>query len=164
MLKGRNGLVLTVLLNIVIWSFFAYRLYSAFHEEEGPETMTMSLPKLKSEIVDTIAYHLSLDYEDPFLKKEIPFKGSLNSSSPPITKTVESKPKKIEKELLKLPEIKYLGLVKNSTSGFATAFVSVNGQSRLVKANETLEGVVIKNFDARELVVMFGKEKIVVKK
>lgn len=56
-----------------------------------------------------------------------------------------------------------LGLVELAP-GFATAFVSVNGQLRLVKANEALEGVVIKNFDARELVVMFGKEKIVVMK
>lgn len=160
MLKGKNGLIIAVVLNIAVWSFFAYRFYIAFHEGEDLEIENVRVPVVKTLNADTIEYKLSLNYDDPFLKKESHRSKAINLPK----EQVKLVPKKVEKEPVKMPDIKYLGLVKNSSSGIATAIISVNGQSKIVKANESVEGIVIKSFDGNELVAYVGKVKLVIKK
>ena len=63
-----------------------------------------------------------------------------------------------------LPDVKYLGLIKNNTSGLSTALVSVNGQSKLIKQNQTIDGIIFKTFNQDSLVAKWGRERIVVRK
>lgn len=165
MLKGKKAIYVLVPLNIAIWSFFIYRFYSAYHDGDIPEIETqvsVVKPIIES---DTSVYVLNLQYDDPFLKGIVSKKPILakkenkaNVKTPSVVKIVKE-PVKVA-----IPEIKYLGLVKNNTTGLATAIVSINGQSRIVKQNELLEGIQIKSFDSNELIAYFGKEKVTIKK
>ncbi len=117
---------------------------------------------------DSVTYSLTLDYKDPFLKdvkKEYPSgQTSTNGIAQqeqkknPVIKPIPNVPPK------QLPEVKYLGLVKNTSSGMSAALVSVNGQSKLIKPNENVDGVVFKSFNKDSLVAKWGKERIVARK
>lgn len=167
MLKNKKAIYVLIPLNILIWGFFIYRFYTAFNEGEVPvndqKTGVVKLEALK----DSVAYKLSLDYKDPFLR-DVSRAENHNLSYNP---SVKAKPK-VEKITVKtptvqpkvLPDIKYMGLIKNSSSGASTALVSINGQSKLVKVGETVDGIMFKSFDNNELVAVWGKEKIVVRK
>ncbi len=169
MLKGKKAVYILIPLNILIWGFFIYRFISAYYAYDEPLTQQSS-QGIKLEVTkDSIAYKLNLKYPDPFLKKQAAQKnyGGSNFVSQNQPKQVAPKQEPIKKpEPVKaaLPDIKYLGIVKNSSSGFSTAIVSINGQSRIIKANETFDGILFKSFDNNELIASFGKEKIVVRK
>jgi len=169
MLKNKKAVYILIPLNILVWGFFAYRFYSAFNESDV--VLPSSGPVLvnKAEAKDSIVYKLSLDYKDPFLKhtKKEHASGPQNYNTPvqqaDLKKTLPAKKQEpvVPKQL---PEIKYLGLIKNNASGFTTALVSVNGQSRLIKQNESMEGIVFKSFNKDSLVAKYGKDRIVVRK
>lgn len=168
MFKGKKGVFILISLNIVIWSFFVYRFYALYHESDAEISANVT-PSLKLEVSkDSIMYELKLNYEDPFLKAEPketrkPGKGANFKVNNPVTKLVAPKRVTVVPQIQR-PDIKYLGLVKNSTNGIATAIVSINGQSKLIKPNETVDGILFKNFDNSELNAVWGKEKIVVAK
>jgi hypothetical protein len=166
MFKGKRGLIAVVLLNIFIWGFCFYRFYS-YNDADLPEIVTHELAIKSENLSDSNKYQLKLDYEDPFLKKEVKQKSSVKNNDPKINNnTAEPKVSIVKTPTISplAPVVKYLGLVKNSTSGVATAIISINGQSKIVKVNETVEGIVIKGFDSNELLAIWGKEKMIVKK
>lgn len=165
MLKGKKGIYILIPVNILIWGVFVYRFYSLYNDG-GEAQVENSEGIVKFEgAKDSIDYKLTLSYSDPFLKKEA--KSSLINKSKAIeTKqptTKKAQVKKEEPEKL-LPEIKYLGLVKNSTSGSVTAIVSINGSSRLIKQDETVNGLCFKSFTNENLTVLWNKEKIIIPK
>ncbi|HEY1054297.1 MAG TPA: hypothetical protein VGE24_04155 [Emticicia sp.] len=94
------------------------------------------------------------------------FRGHTQLGSAPV-KTVAPKvvvvktPTVVPKQM---PDIKYLGLIKNSNSGASTAIITLNGQSRLIKANDVIDGIAFKSLDKDELVAVWGKEKMVIRK
>ena len=173
MLKNKKAIYLLIPLNVVVWGFFIYRFYTAFHESDLPfSDAQVQVSKFKS-VKDSVTYTLSLNYRDPFLREtEKPARhfdpgnnnpgggssaGTLKKQVTPVKTQTVSVPKQ-------LPDVKYLGLIKNSTSGLATALISVNGQSHLIKPNETIEGILFKSFNNDSLVGKWGKERIVARK
>lgn len=171
MLKNKKAVYLLIPLNLAIWGFFIYRFWAAYHESDLPATeQQIQFSKFKS-LKDSVTYTLSLNYKDPFLRET---ERSFHSSEPGNNSTTSTPSAFVKKEpapaktqpisTVKLPEIKYLGLIKNSSSGLITALVSVNGQSRLIKPNETVDGVVFKSFNNDSLVAKWGKERIVARK
>ena len=167
MFKGKKGVYSLILINVLVWGFFVYRFYAAFHETDesisSNETHAIKLDEIK----DSVGYKLSLNYDDPFLKKEPQKKNYDRSNSNQQSKNTSPKivaQKQPTVAPIQIPVIKYLGSVKNSTSGIATAIITLNGQSKLVKPNETVDGVLIKSFDNNELNATWGKEKIVARK
>jgi hypothetical protein len=163
MFKGKKGIYFLIPINILIWGFFIYRFYSAYHETDEV-IVSDNLPSIKlDDLKESITYKLRLNYDDPFLKKEVKQKKA-NSNQQNIGIQQKAVVVKTPTVASQAPIIKYLGLVKNSSSGVGTAIVSINGQSRIIKQNETVEGVLFKSFDSNELIATWGKEKIVVKK
>ena len=61
-------------------------------------------------------------------------------------------------------EIKYLGLVKNNSTGISTALVSINGKSHLVKKGDVVDGISIKNISNESMEVKEAKKIIIVSK
>ncbi|MEO6303098.1 MAG: hypothetical protein ABIP51_07980 [Bacteroidia bacterium] len=167
MFKGKKAIYILVPLNIAIWGFFIYRFYAAYTSTDDIEISVNTESFKIDEIKDSVTYKLALNYPDPFLREGEKQKNSSNYSL--------SEGQKKEKKITvvktptpaivkQTPDVKYLGLIKNTSSGAATALVSVNGQSKLIKANETIDGVTFKSFDQNQLIAQWGKEKIVVKK
>jgi len=166
MLKNKKVVYLLVPLNLLIWGFFGYRIYSAFTETDlaitGKELQGSKIVIVK----DSVSYKLAMDYQDPFLKdmkKEVYSNSSGNNAETIIKKAPPVKPAPVIVPK-QIPEIKYLGLIKNNSSGLSTALVSVNGQSKLIKQNEAMDGIVFKSFNKDSLVAKWGKERIVARK
>jgi hypothetical protein len=168
MLKGKKALYILIPLNVFIWGFFIFRFIEAYGDSDVPEMegsrMAVKIPELN----DSEIYKLSLDYKDPFLKDaERPkdYNTQKSGSEKPVVKTPTVTPVKTPTVAPKqLPDLRYLGLVKNSSSGMATALISLDGQSRLVKVNDAIDGLVFKSFNRDSLVAQRGKEKMVVRK
>ncbi len=167
MLKGKKAIYILIPLNIAIWGFFIYRFYTAYTETNDIDLATKT-ETIKLDVVkDSVSYKLNLNYPDPFLREG---EGSKKKSENSLT-NVQPKEKKIVvvktptiEAIKQMPDIKYLGLIKNNSSGAATALVTVNGQSRLIKINDVIDGIVFKNFDQDNLSAVWGKEKITIRK
>jgi hypothetical protein len=165
MLKGKKSIYVLIPLNILIWTFFIYRFYSAYHESDEPFSGEKTLKLEIADIKDSVKYTLRLAYADPFLKKETQHnvQGPKEPKEEPKQNSVKNVVKPKEAPRL-MPDIKYLGLVKNNTSGSVTAIISINGSSKLIKQDETIEGLCFKNFTTENLTVLWNKEKIVIAK
>lgn len=167
MLKNKKAIYILIPVNLLVWGFFIYRFWSAYNIADAPA----GIPKLQAiklaDLKDSVTYTLQLDYKDPFLKDAGKISGNanagnnINSVAPQKQVAAVKMPASAPKML---PDIKYMGLIKNNSSGIATALISVNGQSRLIKQNETHDGILFKNFNKDSLVAKWGKEKIVVRK
>ncbi len=166
MLKGKVGVYIMIPLNILIWGFFIYRIYSAFMENEIPDinntVQTIKLDELK----DSVDYKLSLNYKDPFLREGEKTKSHSNSGNSNSNNTeLKVKVVKTPTLVVKAPnDIKYFGLVKNNTTGVSTALVSINGKSHLVKKGDVIDGLSIKNISNDAVEIKEGKNSITVSK
>lgn len=168
MLKNKKAVYILIPLNLLIWGFFVYRFYTAYADSDMPLSATTSQVIKLENLKDSTAYQLKLDYKDPFLK-DVKRESNLNSNGSghytdqQPKKTAPPKPQ-VNIPPKQLPEVKYLGLIKNTSSGQTTALVSVNGQSKLIKQNESVDGIVFKSFNKDSLVAKWGKERIVARK
>jgi hypothetical protein len=169
MLKNKKAVYILIPLNLAVWGFFIYRFYSAYTDSDMPlaesKSQTIKLDGLK----DSVTYKLSMEYKDPFLKetkREFNPESKSNNLYDPDQQTKKASPAKppVTVPPKQAPDVKYLGLIRNNTSGLSTALVSVNGQSKLIKQNEAIEGIVFKSFNKDSLVARWGKERIVVRK
>jgi hypothetical protein len=164
MLKSKKAVYVLIPLNIAIWGVFIYRFFSSYDEYDAPVTgQRVEINKLE-ELKDTVSYELSLSYKDPFLKE---IKRGSNESNSPINRQKQTRitPAKTATVVPKqLPDVKYLGLIKNNSSGIARALISLNGQSHLIKVNEKVEGIIFKSFNKDSLVGKWGKKRIVARK
>jgi hypothetical protein len=169
MFKNKKAVYILIPLNIAIWGYFGYRFYSMYNGSD-PAIVNENVAAITlKEMTDSVCYKLSLDYTDPFLKHSEKQKSYYSSNSNVTAQKRIEKVKVVKTATVAIPpkprpDIKYLGLVKNSTSGTATALVSLNGQSKLIKANDILEGITFKSFSKDSLIAKSGKETIVVRK
>lgn len=166
MFKGKKGIYILIPLNILIWSFFVYRFYSLYTEDEISVVNGVNDVVKFESLKDSAEYTLIMNYQDPFLKKEP--KGRMQKQFvTQSTKTPAEKvqtPKKQKEPEKAMPDIKYLGLVKNNSNGTVTAIVSINGASKLIRQDEMVNGLCFKNFTNDNLTVLWNKEKILISK
>jgi len=168
MLKNKKSIYVLIPLNLLIWGYFGFKIYGAFSETElrpnsiQRKTVAMVLSS------DTLMYRLNLNYEDPFLKVVNRARLSFNHTESSMRINHGQKQGLVEPaktmEQKKLPDIKYIGLIKNNTTGISRAIVALNGQSVLVKKGETTDGFTFKSFNKDSLVVKWEKEFIVIHK
>lgn len=171
MLKNKKAIYILIPLNLAIWGYFIYRICGAFFGSDVlPNDERTEILKIK-ELRDSIVYKLSLDYKDPFLREGEKQRNyyAVNSSDQSIKRKETEKLKAVKMQTVaiapKTPlDLRYYGLVKNSTTGTSTALVALNGQSKLIKVNDILEGITFKSFNKDSLVAKNGKETIVVRR
>lgn len=166
MLKGKGAVYILIPVNILVWGFFIYRFYTAYTEGDVPEITTSTQTIKLDELKDSINYKLSLNYKDPFLREGEKNKGHSSSNN----KTENKLPKN---PVVKTPtvvvaktatEIKYMGLVKNNSTGVSTALVSINGKSHLVKKGDVIDGISVKNISNDAIELKEGKNSITINK
>lgn len=165
-------LYLLIIINLIAWGYVGYKVYSALQGDDDLELdrAMVSYNKITSgEKTDSV--NLILNYNDPFLKNGN-FSSQKHNSHSYNNKTIASKTKHQYASVIKTPtlsvqptiDIKYIGLVKNNTSGLQTALLSVNGKSVFVKVNDNVEGFLIKQISNESVLLTKGKEKLVIKK
>lgn len=165
MLKGKKGIFILIPLNIVIWSFFAYRFISLYNGDQEIVEISKVETLKNLERDDTTIYQLKLNYSDPFLKNEQRAKIKKITHGNSVTTDIKNtKPVKNNEVQKSMPEVKYLGLVKNSSTGSLTAIVSINGNSKLIKQNEIVDGIHFTQISSNSLTMLWSKEKVVINK
>jgi len=171
MFKNKKAVYILIPLNIAIWGYFGYRFYTMYTGGDAPAmTEKTSTLKLK-DLTDSVSYKLNLNYKDPFLRETEKQKNyhAENSPNNAVKQQQHERTKAVKIPSVTIApkpplDLKYFGLVKNSTTGTATALVTLNGQSKLIKVNDILEGITFKSFNKDSLVAKSGKETIVVRK
>lgn len=167
-------LYLLVLVNLMVWGYVGCKVYSAL---QGDDEIDYSLNQTKIKTIDKpaeeIVEQLALNYDDPFLKQGN-YSGNITSKNNNTSRnnqtSVSQKQSVIKvnttETITPIPslEIKYLGLVKNSITGNHTALLNVNGRSVTVKQNDFVEGYLIKNISNESILIVKGKEKLLINK
>ncbi len=158
MFKGKKSIYILLPLNLLIWGYMAYKIYSVLNEEPENMVAESALPAPKLKTGDSSVYALKLNYQDPFLKQEPVWNRSGASKPAPLKPVVAALPKKapVEKPVT---EILYTGFIVNSSNRSTAAMVSVNGVSQIVKPGQVLDGVLFESVTSEAIVVKIGKEK-----
>jgi len=171
MLKNKKAIYILIPLNIFIWCYLGYSIYSGLKEDDLPEISNNRSTIKLDELKDSVAYKLSLNYKDPFLRegeknKVYSSNGSGNSTTDhnSNSKNIPVKTPSVAAIVKPQTEIKYLGLVKNNTTGNSTALLSINGKSYLVKKGDLVDGISIKNISNESIELKDGKKSRVVNK
>ncbi|MDO8999669.1 MAG: hypothetical protein Q7W45_07890 [Bacteroidota bacterium] len=167
MLKNKKAIYILIPLNIFIWCYLGYSIYSGLKEDELPELSNNRSAIKLDELEDSVSYKLALNYSDPFLREGEKSRGHAstnsgnNNSAAPKNNPVKTPSVAIVKAQT---EIKYLGLVKNNSTGISTALVTINGKSHLVKKGDVVEGISIKNISNESIELKEGKKSLVISK
>lgn len=166
MLKSKGAIYVLIPVNILVWGFFIYRFYTAYNEGEVEvEESKMQVIKL-DELKDSVDYKLSLNYKDPFLREGEKRKEHSSNTSKNINPV--QKEKVVKTPTVSVPkvqaDIKYFGLVKNNTTGIATALISINGQTHLVKKGDVIVGIIVKNISNENVELKEGKSTQIINK
>jgi hypothetical protein len=167
MLKGKKGIYILIPLNVLIWGFFIYRFISIYNEGEISVDNGMRMAVNVETTVDSVSYKLNLAYSDPFLRDQpkIRTKALTSSQTLNVKRNKVAEIVKLPKENEKtLPDIKYLGLVKNNANGTVTAIITINGSSKLIRQDDIIDGMCFKNFTTENLTVLRNKEKLIISK
>lgn len=170
MLKNKKAIYVLIPLNLFIWGYLAYSIYDGLKGEKTEVVVNEpSGTALKTE--DTaVAYKLRLTYPDPFLKdmprereqKVLIPEGQANKPvskpvSAPVIKTGTVTPKP-------LVDIRYLGLVKNNTTGLATALISIDGKTYVIKKGDVIDAFSIKEVHSDYVELKEGKNVMKINK
>ena len=164
MLKNKKVLYLLIPLNVFIWGYLGYSIYSGLKGEDAPEANNLETKVVLADNKDTVAYKLALNYADPFLKEvEKPKRGNYNSNqqqSP--SENTQKAPIAVKVNSITPPkpaaELNYLGIVKNSSTGQSTALFTINGKSFVIKKGDVVEGFTIKDISTEFVEVKEGKQ------
>jgi len=166
-LKDKRFLYVLLPLNLLLWGYIGYKIYISLNDDNTFLPSEYPVSKADVKMVDSEKYTLSLDYEDPFLKEQP--KHSKNRSGNTAVNITRPKPVNTNKSIQNIPvvkvnEIKYLGLIQNETSGLSTGLITVNGKSYIIKKGETVEGLVIKSIESENLLIKEGKTLLTIRK
>lgn len=174
-MSKKAKLYLLIVINLIAWGYVGYKVYKALEGDEDVELTNkgISYNKIKAE-EKTDSVKLILSYTDPFLKHGnfSHFRKNPNTSTVKSHSAVSTKNARNSSVARATPtpsiqvtiDIKYLGLVKNNTTGAQTALVSVNGKSTFVKLNDIVEGYTVTEITSGAILAKKGKEKIYFRK
>ena len=160
MLRNRKLIYLLLPLNIAIWTYFIFRFSDAFNTADFNSQKAITPEVEIARNTDSLAYELSLNYQDPFLKYVV----HRNRNRPQNLRQEHSGKRKSgdKPPAIAQPQIKFLGIIKNNSKGNTTALITLNGQSRLIRKNDEINGVKFNTITTTSLIAQIGKEKIVV--
>jgi hypothetical protein len=148
---------------LLIWGLLGWKIYAAMKDDVPPTFTASTTPApVTHEAVVPDTYQLQLNYPDPFLTtKKTPVRDVRTSPENPNS---TPSPKVLTPVApAAWPELRYAGLVQ-SKDGKTLGFLSVNGQSHFVKANDVIDEIVVQKIWKDSVRVVRGKEKRVVKK
>lgn len=174
-MSKKAKLYLLVVINLIAWGYVGYKVYKALEGDEDIELSNkgISYNKIKTE-EKTDSVKLILNYTDPFLKNgNFNYERKNTSSNTFKNQNTQTKSNPASNNVVKTTptptiqptvDIKYLGLVKNNTTGIQTALISVNGKSMFVKLKDIVEGYTISEISSESILAKKGKEKIYFRK
>lgn len=164
-------LYLLIVVNFLAWGYVVYKIYGALKTKDD---FILENNNYKIRPVNTEKKYdakLNLNYPDPFLKDVLLKKADLNqsnsfqnNSNKKNNSTNTSNVKVPAPSQTIVPDIKYLGFISNIEKGKQTVFVSINGKSIIVSRGQSVDDVLFKEISSSELVVIFAKKELTIKR
>lgn len=164
-------LYLLIVVNVLAWGYVVYKIYGALKTKDD---FILETNNYKIRPVNTLKKYdakLNLNYPDPFLKDVLLKKADLNqsnsfqnNSNKKNNSTNTSNVKVPAPSQTIVPDIKYLGFISNIEKGKQTVFVSINGKSIIVSRGQSVDDVLFKEISSSELVVIFAKKELTIKR
>jgi hypothetical protein len=162
MLKKKHSLYFLIPLNVAIWSYFILSFAGFFSAEKAIAAPSAVAHKV---LKDTTNYSLLLSYKDPFLSFIKEKRHTVLSSKATPKKSPEDRqPQATKAATTTAPPIKYMGVIRNKTTGVVMGLITFNGQSRIVKPKELIDGVEFRNFLDDSMICRYNNQTMVVKK
>ncbi|MGB0177133.1 MAG: hypothetical protein ACPF9D_08200 [Owenweeksia sp.] len=116
-MKKKGQMVILAPLVLIIWGVIGYRIYKAVKGNSEVSVVTAPVLPAKKAEVETKAYELALNYDDPFLKntrRYVP--PPVNNGTPAPAAAQRNKPKVIKtvtKIPVQWPKVVYHGLISH---------------------------------------------------
>lgn len=156
-LKGKKTTYFLLPVVLLIWGMVIIRIF--FHGSEDiqrePQALADVIEREKNNAPDT--FSLSLDYPDPFLKRNVVVYRKVAVKKKPA-------PKKEKKRKIKWPSVAYGGMIKNQASDLSLAMVKVAGKDKLLQEGDAIGLLQIDKIYADSIRVSYeSNEKIILK-
>lgn len=138
-MKKNNLRYLLGLILIIVWGLLGFRIYHKMNKSTNVHMQDNSL-NLEPAKNEARVFNLSLDYNDPFLKKQFKpkpkfVKRNNNSQAPVIRQRVKNKPGPKKRQKVRFPQIVYKGNIQTK-EGRMVALLSVNEKFMQLAENE----------------------------
>ena len=150
-MKNKKNLYILLPAVIVVWGLLIYKIIGGLNPSEKQAKATESIGQFKPKRPEqTTSFSINADYRDPFLgtfenKKRIVMK----SKNAPI----------VQKVSVPFPSIVYKGIVSPIGKKEKVFLITVNGQQQMFKRSTVFNEVKLLNGNAREITVLFQKQK-----
>jgi len=167
---------LTIVLLGTVVLIWAWIMYSVFDYMDSPEALSVkkktSAGVLKKDSIVT-DYVLTLNYKDPFLKKEYfslkaANQNAIHNSHVNQQSNVVMVSQKIVKETAKekdpIPAIQYVGRIQNAKLNKPVAILLIAEHEYMMQEGQENDGVMLKQIMNDSVKVMFSKKMLYVKK
>ena len=139
---------------LIVWALIIYKVID-FRSGEPVSSMAFRTPTTK-EAINAIpdTFTLSLDYQDPFLKKPFRIKKAVS-----ILKKPELRNMKVQ-----WPGIKYYGLVKSRQNGDIAISVDIDNLNYVMKKHQEIKRVKLIRIEPDSIIVSSqGEQKTIYK-
>lgn len=153
---------------VFIWAWIMYSVFD-FMKDTGPGVLSSAPAKKELQTTDTLyeaEYQLSLQYKDPFLKKEYySYKTHQYGSTQQRTPAASSNKavKKPAEEIL-LPSITYAGRISNAKLKKPVAILIINTTEHMMQEGETVDGITLNKIQNDSVKVLYSKKYFYVRK
>lgn len=166
MLKSKRAIYLLIPANIIIWGYFIFQMFSGIDTANVTSASKVKQEKPSNSITDSAYYEPKFNYLDPFLKSTADKKTSSYNYQESNREKQTTRHSTTEENSSKknLPDLNYLGLVKNQKNGKTCALISLNGQPIIARKHEIVEGYKIVSLSKDSVILMNGKKPIVLRK
>lgn len=145
--KLKTYILLALVLGI--WGGIAYKIFSGLNpEQESTPSQNFNVAFKKPEVTKTVKFDIKPLSRDPFL-------GTL---------LIQRPPKKIKKKTLVKPKtqwlpIQYNGVIQKDDGSVKLYIISINGQQRILKKNQSFKDVTVIKGSNNEVTLQFKGEK-----
>ncbi|MDR1347619.1 MAG: hypothetical protein LBJ63_04195 [Prevotellaceae bacterium] len=146
-MKSKYTTYLLIISVIIIWGLIVKRIFLSGDDDTDTVQIRKSSQNVQLQQVDT----LSLNYADPFLKKQVRKKKQQSSPKPNL-----SHPKKETKQHADNILLQYIGYVKERNNEAVSYLIKINGIQQIMKKNDNIDGLKLIGITADSL--FFEKE------
>jgi hypothetical protein len=159
-MKSKKLLKFLLPITLGIWGYIGYKIYLAKYGEDDSAFATTNYQKSEFKItIDT--FTIKANYRDPFSVEIV----KNNSEHNHHNVSAINNNLKVESTIIKtLPNVQYLGLIKNSKSNKQIALLSINGSIGNYSVGDNFSGVEVLKIFKDSVQLKFNKDKFFVKK
>ncbi|MFW5852299.1 MAG: hypothetical protein ACOCWB_08750 [Bacteroidota bacterium] len=159
-MKKKNVTYLLLVIVIVVWGIILYKIYEYISTDSDKSSpMAIDTTSFQETTIPTDTFSLSLDYQDPFLKKQLNYR-----TKPSLTKKHSHTPKKTQPKITKQtiqktiwPHITYDGMIRSDETNLA--LLQINNQSYIIALGEEEKNIHVKQLFQDSILLLYKDEE-----